>query len=548
MRRRSVKLSVSVAVALTLVIPTGASVATSSSEASDMVVIEPKGPRLSIAKPQSATPANKRAEVRGRAKGFGSTQVPVKLQCKKKQGKWVTVDKTTTTKNGRYTFKPKLVPQKSKGKWHFCHKDGNKRPGKSGAQAELPSTTHTAKHRSVASLSASRVKSKTISHTVMPSKNSCVINGTVVSTPANKDDGPIKDALARLVVGETNGTIKIQGNCGDYGIDVASGQELTLRGLPTGERPAVIDASPPDIEGSPQVACSNTSMGNSAIQNSGNLTLSGSLSITGAKATKGGGIHNTGGTVTINDGVSISGNSACNGSGVYNDKGTVNVDGGTISSNASAEITDDFNAVDTLNMSQGGGGIFNLGLGGSAIVNINGGKITNNKARTGAGIVSMGGEININDDATVSNNTAQVVGGGMYIIAFADITIDGAEIASNTAGWEGGGIYNENGSVTLNQGGSITKNTAGSGTIDGFGGGIYNSYDWIGQGMLTLNKGGSITKNTASSDGGGVYTGWYQEKAGLVGCKIDTSQKVTGCRSDVSNNKPNNVIAGKTPL
>ena len=238
----------------------------------------------------------------------------------------------------------------------------------------------------------------------------CAINGKVVDTVANGGDtGPIKDAVQ--AAGSAPTTINIQGVCNDYIIMITSGQTITLRGLPTGSDNHTIDAD-----------------GNAGVlvNNGVNLTISGSLTITGGNnGGTGGGISNTGnGTVTLNGDASITGNKSGDGGGIFNANGTVILNGDATISNNTA--TGD------------GAGIFNT----NGTVTLNGDATISNNTATedGGGIVNDDGTVTLNGDASITGNTAERDGGGIYNLG--TVTLNGGTITGNTARSDGGGIYN----------------------------------------------------------------------------------------------------------
>ena len=104
-----------------------------------------------------------------------------------------------------------------------------------------------------------------------------------------------------------------------------------------------------------------------------------------------------------------------------------------------------------------------------------------NTATTGGGIYN-GGTLTLNDASSVSGNTADCCGGGIYNSGGILIMNDASSVSGNTADF-GGGIYN-GGTLTLNGSASVSGNTA-----DGNGGGI-------------LNCGGSVS---GATDGVNVY-------------------------------------------
>jgi len=157
----------------------------------------------------------------------------------------------------------------------------------------------------------------------------------------------------------------------------------------------------------------------------------------------------------------------------------------------------------TFNMSSGeisgntavrtGGGVYNQGT-----FDMSGGKIIENMAAGGGGVVvattrgyfSMsGGEI--------SENSATSSGGGVYNNN--SFTLIDGKIANNNANI-GGGVIAATGIFTMS-GGEISGNTAGT-----HGGGVYVN-EWNDSRITTFTlTGGKISDNQATNDGGGVYT------------------------------------------
>ncbi len=183
------------------------------------------------------------------------------------------------------------------------------------------------------------------------------------------------------------------------------------------------------------------------------------------------------------------------------------------------------------------------------------GTITTNAFDQNSNIIQNHGILNLND-VTLTGNTAEVPGGGVYnaVGAFfamnsgtitknktpgqnpqstpwgqgagvhnvGEFIMNGGTISENESGYPGGGIFNEGeftmngGVITKNEGlgfgggvgnagtmhmngGKIVKNKAGStNDNDGHGGGIFN------RGTLGIYD-GTISENTADHAGGGVY-------------------------------------------
>ncbi len=98
-------------------------------------------------------------------------------------------------------------------------------------------------------------------------------------------------------------------------------------------------------------------------------------------------------------------------------------------------------------------------------------------------------------DLTAKNGNA-AFGGGIHIENGGTLVLINSTISNNTSDYYGGGIYN-GGSLALSNS-TISNNRANRGGADG--GGIYNN------GSLTLTN-CTISGNTASEDGGGIYNG-----------------------------------------
>ncbi|MFP3041576.1 right-handed parallel beta-helix repeat-containing protein [Treponema primitia] len=106
-----------------------------------------------------------------------------------------------------------------------------------------------------------------------------------------------------------------------------------------------------------------------------------------------------------------------------------------------------------------GGGIYS-----SSGFTMSGGEIINNSAKAGGGIYIGGGGIVTIKAGTIKGNKAEY-GAGIYVRTAekTGCTIDGGTITENIADFVGGGIYLVGGSVYKKNGGTISKNQAGDG-------------------------------------------------------------------------------------
>ena len=271
------------------------------------------------------------------------------------------------------------------------------------------------------------------------------------------------------------------------------------------------------------------------IYNEGNLTISGTGTITGGNnKLDGGGIYNAG-TLTISGGTITGNKTAKGGGGIYGgNNSTTNISSGTISLN----VTD-----------ESGGGINTIH---NSTLNITGGTFTENEAKHYGGGVYLNSKSTAISNATFTKNNCGGDGGGICFSLnnTAAVTISGVTVTNNTAvGW-GGGIRIDNTNVTITGNSKINNNQGAYGggialgasnttyalTINNTtissnvvyavnnggasGGGIYCS-----QGTLNLNSGATVSGNHSHADmtnnvfGGGLYS--TRANVNLDGATID---------------------------
>ena len=253
---------------------------------------------------------------------------------------------------------------------------------------------------------------------------------------------------------------------------------------------------------------SNTAKYGGGIYNEGTLNVRNGSAIgaagTGNEATiHGGGIYNRAGTTTV-DGSTVISNTASSGGGIYNYPGaTTTVDGSTVSANTAED----------------GGGIYNRATltvqNGSTI----GGAGTGNEATDRGGGIYNRATLTVQNGSTVSANTAEE-GGGIFnrgTLTVNNSTIGGAR-AGNLATIYGGGIYNDTGGTTVD-GSTVSANTA-----DDEGGGIYNmgtldvtnsTIGGAGTGNTAQNGGGIVNYGTTAVDGSTISANTAQFGGGI---------------------------------
>ena len=218
-------------------------------------------------------------------------------------------------------------------------------------------------------------------------------------------------------------------------------------------------------------------------------------------------------TFTMNGG-EISGNTANGGGGVAIIGSTMVMNNGTISNNSTYRTSGQGSygagvyVADYAN-SSGGDTLFTAT---PASFEMNGGKITGNKALDyGGGIVTFPQQskkitININNGEISGNKVTK--GSGGAVAAFFGVTelnIKGGTLTENSAQNYGGGVFLYDATNVTISGGTLTGNSARR-----FGGGVYLNTD-----SAVTQTGGSIENNVAYT-GGGVCGGTYTMTGGVI--------------------------------
>jgi uncharacterized repeat protein (TIGR02543 family) len=246
------------------------------------------------------------------------------------------------------------------------------------------------------------------------------------------------------------------------------------------------------------------------ILNKGTLILDPGAMVTGDTSSRyGGGVYNTN-TFVMNEGAEVSGNESQTGAGVMNASSTATftLNGGKICNNTATD-----NA----------GGVYNSGN-----FTMSGGEISGHMALSGAGVYNLGTfemiQEGVGKHPKIINNAATNYGGGVYNSGSASkFNMSGGTISGNTADREGGGVYVTGYAVFNMSGGSISCNKAiviGTGST-GFGGGLCG---WNG----TVNmSGGEISDNEAVF-GGGMFIYLYSTCDLSGNALIENNKGLTG--------------------
>lgn len=263
-------------------------------------------------------------------------------------------------------------------------------------------------------------------------------------------------------------------------------------------------------------------LGNTAASNGGGIYVSYSSFVLESgniklnQADKGGGVYVSYSNVTMNGGAIDQNIAGTSGGGVYLSSArdytydrTFTMTDGTIAGNTAMEsgggvYVDTYDDIKT----------------GNVKLEMSGGKIVGNQSEGNGGGVYLktyakntnikNSTLNMSNVAEISDNTAQISGGGVYGSGdYARVYINGnAVITNNTAINNGGGVYMASGKVELYNG-TISDNTATS-----YGGGVYASDFTMDDGLIENNA--VITAATAESGGGGVYANSFTMNGGTI--------------------------------
>lgn len=216
------------------------------------------------------------------------------------------------------------------------------------------------------------------------------------------------------------------------------------------------------------------------VYNSGTFVMEGGVICNNEAGNYGGGIYsNKAATIT---GGEIYGNKAVQGGGVALYKKTFTVSNVKIHSNTAT--------------TEGGG----LWAASNSTVTLKDTVITENTAPSGGGLVVRASKVTL-ESGQISKNTVTGEGGGVMVTdQAAEFTMTGGKISENSAKFGGGVLIMASGTNTVKgkmtlKGGTIEKNTA---TAQG--GGVYASTD-----TSFCMEGGTITGNSAKRLGGGIY-------------------------------------------
>ena len=245
------------------------------------------------------------------------------------------------------------------------------------------------------------------------------------------------------------------------------------------------------------------------IGNGSTFTMNGG-EISGNTANGGGGVAIIGSTMVMNDGV-ISNNSTYRtsgqgsyGAGVYVADYANSSGGDTLFTATPASFEMNGGKITGNKALDYGGGILTFPQQGQQItININNGNISGNQVTEGSGgaVAAFFGVTELNvKGGTLSGNSAQNYGGGVFLYDTTNVTISGGTISENKAS-QGGGVYLWPTSAAKQTGGSIENNVANAG-----GGVCGGTYTMTG-GVIKDNNNSLTETERLAAKGDGVYVG-----------------------------------------
>lgn len=244
--------------------------------------------------------------------------------------------------------------------------------------------------------------------------------------------------------------------------------------------------------------------------NGSTFTMNGG-EISGNTANGGGGVAIIGSTMVMHDGV-ISNNSTYRtsgqdsyGAGVYVTDYANSSGGDTLFTATPASFEMNGGKITGNKALDYGGGIVTFPQRSQKItININNGEISGNKVTRGSGgaVAAFFGvtELNIKD-GTLTENSAQNYGGGVFLYDATNVTISGGTLTGNSARRFGGGVYLNTDSAVTQTGGSIENNVA----VEG--GGVYGGTYTMTGGVIKDNNNSLTDEERLWRDGDGVYVG-----------------------------------------
>ena len=245
------------------------------------------------------------------------------------------------------------------------------------------------------------------------------------------------------------------------------------------------------------------------IGNGSTFTMNGG-EISGNTANGGGGVAIIGSTMVMNDGT-ISNNSTYRtsgqgsyGAGVYVADYANSSGGDTLFSATPASFEMNGGKITGNKALDYGGGVLTFPQQGKKItINVNNGEISGNQVTGGSGgaVAAFFGATELNiKGGTLTGNSAQNYGGGVFLYDATNVTISGSTISENKAS-QGGGVYLWPTSAAKQTNGSIENNVA------NVGGGVCGGTYTMTGGVIKDNNNSLTEEKRLTTKGDGVYVG-----------------------------------------
>ena len=251
------------------------------------------------------------------------------------------------------------------------------------------------------------------------------------------------------------------------------------------------------------------------------LTMTGGI-LSGNSAVSGGGVYSDGSVTVSNESAVISGNSAsANGGGVYvSESGILSLSAGSVGESGKPNTASGGSGVYLAGKATLTGGSISYngtetGTGGGLYLNtveeitLNGTELSHNQAKDGGAIYAVKPESAAENvtltiaKGSISNNSASVNGGGVYLESGVKLAMTGGALNTNTAA-NGGGAYAASGSTMTLSGGTVGSTDGKTGNSANNGAGVYVEGNSESTGILRVES-GSISGNKATAFGGAVY-------------------------------------------
>jgi len=257
------------------------------------------------------------------------------------------------------------------------------------------------------------------------------------------------------------------------------------------------------------------------------VTLDGGAISNNKAENRGGAFIASGATVVLNK-IRMEGNSAKEGGTAYINRSKSTASDGTVSYVPSVATVNEGAVIKGNSAETNCGGLIAANDG--VVLTMNGGTITGNTAKNGAGVMTWTGATFVMKGGSISGNSVSINGGGLYISTKSTFIMEGGTISNNTAR-SGGAIYMLRSQGEFN-GGTISYNSVKpkitvkadgtQTTTGGAAGAMYMS------GADCNIRGTSFIGNKAETNGGAIVMGRNTYTQNGVKCYDDTSLNISG--------------------